>query len=100
MRAALVGIDFGQGDFTASVEELQLLARSAGANPVTTITAKRSSPDAAYFVGSGKADEIGGVGTGALGRDGRDGIGPCRTGQQLQFLDAGGEVALTEVDAD
>src|SRR5471032_945495 len=59
MRAALVGIDFGQGDFTASVEELQLLARSAGANPVTTITAKRSSPDAAYFVGSGKADEIG-----------------------------------------
>ncbi len=36
-----------------------LLARSAGADPVTTITAKRSSPDAAYFVGSGKADEIG-----------------------------------------
>jgi GTP-binding protein HflX len=59
MRAALVGIDFGQGDFAASVEELQLLARSAGAEPVTTITAKRSSPDAAYFVGSGKADEIG-----------------------------------------
>ncbi|HEX7987673.1 MAG TPA: GTPase HflX [Duganella sp.] len=59
MRAALVGIDFGQGDFAASVEELQLLARSAGADPVTTITAKRSSPDAAYFVGSGKADEIG-----------------------------------------
>ena len=59
MRAALVGIDFGQGDFAASVEELQLLARSAGAEPVTTITAKRASPDAAYFVGSGKADEIG-----------------------------------------
>ena len=58
MRAALVGIDFGQGDFAASVEELMLLARSAGADPVTTITAKRSSPDAAYFVGSGKADEI------------------------------------------
>ena len=59
MRAALVGIDFGQGDFGASVEELQLLARSAGAEPVTTITAKRSAPDSAYFVGSGKADEIG-----------------------------------------
>jgi GTP-binding protein HflX len=58
MRAALVGIDFGTGDFAASVEELALLARSAGAEPVTTITAKRSSPDAAYFVGSGKADEI------------------------------------------
>jgi len=59
MRAALVGIDFGTGDFDASVEELSLLARSAGADPITIITAKRSSPDAAYFVGSGKADEIG-----------------------------------------
>src|SRR4051812_17981515 len=59
MRAALVGIDFGAGDFNASIEELALLARSAGAEPITTITAKRASPDAAYFVGSGKADEIG-----------------------------------------
>ncbi len=59
MRAALVGVDFGQGDFDASIEELMLLARSAGAEPVTTVTGKRSSPDAAYFVGSGKADEIG-----------------------------------------
>jgi GTP-binding protein HflX len=58
MRAALVGIDFGAGDFTASLEELSLLARSAGAEPITTITAKRSSPDPAHFVGSGKADEI------------------------------------------
>src|SRR5450830_1194333 len=58
MRAALVGIDFGAGDFEASIEELSLLAQSAGAEPITTITAKRSSPDAAYFVGSGKADEI------------------------------------------
>ena len=59
MRAALVGIDFGAGDFNASLEELSLLAQSAGAIPITTITAKRSCPDAAYFVGSGKADEIG-----------------------------------------
>ena len=59
MRAALVGIDFGAGDFKASLEELALLARSAGAEPITTITAKRNSPDPAYFVGSGKADEIG-----------------------------------------
>ncbi|MES3026082.1 MAG: GTPase HflX [Pseudomonadota bacterium] len=59
MRAALVGIDFGAGDFNAGVEELSLLAQSAGVEPITTITAKRSSPDPAYFVGSGKADEIG-----------------------------------------
>ncbi|WP_437126296.1 GTPase HflX [Noviherbaspirillum album] len=58
MRAALVGVDFGKGDFAASLEELSLLSKSAGADPAITITAKRSSPDAALFVGSGKADEI------------------------------------------
>jgi GTPase len=57
-RAALVGIDFGAGDFSASLDELSLLAKSAGADPITTITAKRASPDPAHFVGSGKADEI------------------------------------------
>ncbi|MCS0607317.1 GTPase HflX [Massilia solisilvae] len=59
MRAALVGIDFGAGDFSASLDELSLLARSAGADPITTITARRAAPDPAYYVGSGKADEIG-----------------------------------------
>lgn len=58
MRAVLVGLDFGKGDFAASLEELSLLARSAGAEPITTITGKRASPDAALFVGSGKANEI------------------------------------------
>jgi GTPase len=58
LRAALVGVDFGKGEFAASLEELVLLARSAGADPVTTIIAKRASPDAALFVGSGKAEEI------------------------------------------
>lgn len=58
MRAALVGIDFGKGDFTASLEELALLSKSAGAIPVATITGKRTSPDAALFVGTGKAAEI------------------------------------------
>ena len=51
-------MDFGKGDFAASLEELSLLAKSAGAEPVTTITGKRSSPDAALFVGSGKANEV------------------------------------------
>ena len=51
-------MDFGKGDFEASLEELALLARSAGADPVSTIVGKRASPDAALFVGSGKADEI------------------------------------------
>jgi len=58
MRAVLVGVDFGKGDFVASLEELALLAKSAGAQPVASVTGRRSSPDAALFVGSGKADEI------------------------------------------
>ena len=58
MRAVLVGLDFGKGDFAASLEELSLLSRSAGADPVITIIGKRSAPDAALFVGSGKANEI------------------------------------------
>ena len=58
MRAVLVGVDFGKGDFLASLEELSLLSKSAGAQAVTSVTCKRSSPDSALFVGSGKADEI------------------------------------------
>jgi GTP-binding protein HflX len=58
MRAALVGVDFGKGDFAASLDELSLLSSSAGAVPVLTILGKRSSPDPALYVGSGKAEEI------------------------------------------
>jgi len=58
INAALVGIDFGKTDFEASLEELSLLAQSAGAHPAVTLTGRRSSPDAAMFVGSGKAEEL------------------------------------------
>nr|WP_314625707.1 GTPase HflX [uncultured Noviherbaspirillum sp.] len=58
MRAALVGVDFGKGEFAASLDELSLLSSSAGAEPVLTILGKRSSPDPALYVGSGKAQEI------------------------------------------
>ncbi len=34
------------------------MAESAGDQPVAKVTAKRRAPDAAFFVGSGKADEI------------------------------------------
>jgi GTP-binding protein HflX len=53
-----VGVDFGKPDFDSSLEELSLLALSAGATPISTITCKRSSPDSALYVGSGKAEEI------------------------------------------
>ncbi len=58
VRAALVSVDFGKSDATASLEELKLLARSAGALPVVIVSARRASPDAQLFIGSGKADEL------------------------------------------
>ncbi len=58
MRAVLVAVDFGGSDFAASLEELSLLASSAGVEPIARITGRRVSPDPAYFTGSGKVDEI------------------------------------------
>ena len=54
----LVGVDFGLPHFDSELEELGLLAETAGLKPVARITCKRKAPDAALFVGSGKADEI------------------------------------------
>ncbi len=54
----LVGVDLGFANFDAELEELGLLAQTAGLNPVARLTCKRKAPDAALFVGSGKADEI------------------------------------------
>jgi GTP-binding protein HflX len=56
--AILVGVDFGAPHFDAQLEELGLLAQTAGLAPVARITCKRRAPDAALFIGSGKADEI------------------------------------------
>jgi len=54
----LVGVDFGLPHFDGELEELGLLAETAGLKPVARVTCKRKAPDAALFVGSGKADEI------------------------------------------
>ena len=54
----LVGVDFGLPHFDADLQELGLLAESAGLQPVARLTCKRKAPDAALFVGTGKADEI------------------------------------------
>ncbi|NCN71236.1 MAG: GTPase HflX [Rhodoferax sp.] len=54
----LVGVDFGLPHFDDKLEELGLLAQTAGLRPVARLTCKRRAPDAALFVGSGKADEI------------------------------------------
>ncbi len=69
-RAVLVGVDIAQSaNFDPSLEELALLAASAGDEVVARVTARRRAPDPALFVGSGKADEIKALvaGTGANG---------------------------------
>jgi GTP-binding protein HflX len=53
-----VGVDLGLPNFDGELEELGLLAQTAGMTPVARVTCKRRAPDAALFIGSGKADEI------------------------------------------
>ncbi|HKC17965.1 MAG TPA: ribosome rescue GTPase HflX [Steroidobacteraceae bacterium] len=60
-RAVLVRLGLGEPLRAADLEEFQRLARSAGATPVATVTGRRERPDSRYFVGSGKAEEIGAV---------------------------------------
>lgn len=51
-------MDFGLPHFDSELEELAQLAQTAGLNPVARLTCKRKAPDAAMFVGTGKAEEI------------------------------------------
>ena len=55
----LVGVDLGHPHFDAELAELALLAQTAGYEVAHRMVCKRRAPDAALFVGSGKADEIG-----------------------------------------
>lgn len=51
-------MDFGGPHFDAGLEELGLLAQTAGYTVADRVSCKRRAPDPALFVGSGKADEI------------------------------------------
>ena len=57
-KALLVGVDFGLPHFDDALAELAQLASTAGMTPTAHMTCKRKAPDAALFVGSGKAQEI------------------------------------------
>lgn len=61
----LVGVDFGHPHFDHGLEELGLLAKTAGFRVAERVTCKRRAPDPALFVGSGKADEIKALALGA-----------------------------------
>jgi GTP-binding protein HflX len=56
--AILVSIDLGDTDYHESLEELRLLAQTAGVHVLATVEARRQRPDAALFAGSGKVQEI------------------------------------------
>jgi GTP-binding protein HflX len=55
-RAVLVHLSFRAGQ--EDLAELKELAKSAGTDPVHVVTGSRKRPDAKYFVGLGKLDEI------------------------------------------
>lgn len=55
----LVGVGFGTRRLKEeSLEELALLAESAGFEPLGRMIVHRNTPDVSYFIGSGKVDEI------------------------------------------
>ena len=56
--AVLVSLDFGAPDYVESLEELRLLAASAGVRSIALVEGRRHRPDSSLFAGSGKVDEI------------------------------------------
>jgi GTP-binding protein HflX len=57
-RALLVELDLGEGEPAERLAELKALTRSAGAEIVDIVTARRARPDAALYAGRGKVAEI------------------------------------------
>ncbi len=57
-QAILVHVDLDEEIAREDLEELKLLASSAGIEALDVITASRRAPDPKFFVGSGKAEEI------------------------------------------
>lgn len=56
--AIMVSVDFGDHDYQESLHELRQLSLTAGLAIRGTVETKRVAPDAKYFIGSGKADEL------------------------------------------
>lgn len=56
--AVLVSVNFGEPDYAESLEELRQLAATAGLSARDCVEGRRPKPDATYFVGSGKVEQI------------------------------------------
>ena len=60
-KAFLIGVQLPEHDTLESersLDELALLTDTAGSDPVGMELVKRDAPDAAWYIGSGKADEL------------------------------------------
>lgn len=57
-RAVIVQLDFGCDDVAEQLEEVRLLAESAGAVRCAEVFGRRHSPDSATYAGKGKVQEV------------------------------------------
>lgn len=60
VRAVIITVDTGEFDAELSLDELEELARTAGAEVVGRVLQKRPSPDSATYIGSGRLEELAG----------------------------------------
>jgi GTP-binding protein HflX len=56
--AVLVGLDLGQAGYAESMDEIGLLAASAGVGARAVVRGRRERPDPATFAGKGKVEEV------------------------------------------
>src|ERR1035437_5788411 len=57
-RAVIVQLSFGRDDVSEQLEEVRLLAESAGAVVCAEVYGRRQSPDASMYAGKGKVQEV------------------------------------------
>ena len=57
-QAILVHVNFSQQHTSEDLGELKLLVSSAGVQTIDVVVTSRSAPDAKFFVGSGKAQDV------------------------------------------
>lgn len=57
-RAILAAVDCGEYDAESSINELEELAKTAGAEVLATVIQKRPAPEPATVLGEGKIDEL------------------------------------------
>lgn len=58
-KAVLIAVDTGEYDCELSLDELEELAKTAGAEVVGRVWQKRDKPDSALYLGSGRLEELG-----------------------------------------